>query len=554
MATIQGIYIALFGRPADPAGLAFFNQATNNGQNLNAIGDLSASDEYQDRFEGLNNVQIVTKIYQDLFGRDPDAAGLAFFVAQLNSGAQNINTIAINILDGAQGNDLLVVNNKIAAANLFTAEIDTAVEVGSYVGDDAADLGRAYLSTVTADAATIPTEAEAEAAVQGVVDFGVQGEIFELASGSDVNATTNTDPAAGDDDLTTNDNDIITVTGAYAATTDINAGLGTDRVNINLPAGLTTTTATSFVGVERLYVDSAAAATLNLAATDGLQQVWADNSAGLTVTGIETDVTIGVNGANGAVTVTFDDVAGSDDSANVVLSAASGTVDIQNVETLNINVTSASDIFLNADAEQVNITGSGDLALDIGTLPEGAVFDASDLNGKLDVDFASENDTSVIGGDFNDTFLISAGIEGVTVTGGAGSDLFSVGTLSNLDGEDTDGVPGISDAELDASIEADLISITDFNGSADTLEVNVAGAGTTFTNVQESNIAAAASLAAALDVVSSAAGASNYAIFEYDGDTYVYQNDATLGFSSGDGLVQLVGFTGELNDGNFSAI
>lgn len=81
MANIQGIYIALFGRPADPIGLAFFNEATNNGADLTAIGDLAGTAEYQSRFEGMNNTQIVTTIYQSLFGRDPESAGLLFFVA-----------------------------------------------------------------------------------------------------------------------------------------------------------------------------------------------------------------------------------------------------------------------------------------------------------------------------------------------------------------------------------------------------------------------------------------------------------------------------------------
>ena len=52
MATIQGVYLALFGRPADPLGLAFFNTATNNGANLAGIGPLQSSAEYQARFTG----------------------------------------------------------------------------------------------------------------------------------------------------------------------------------------------------------------------------------------------------------------------------------------------------------------------------------------------------------------------------------------------------------------------------------------------------------------------------------------------------------------------
>jgi len=52
MATIQGVYVALFGRPADPAGLAYFNGVTNNGADLTQIGALASTQEYQDRFAG----------------------------------------------------------------------------------------------------------------------------------------------------------------------------------------------------------------------------------------------------------------------------------------------------------------------------------------------------------------------------------------------------------------------------------------------------------------------------------------------------------------------
>ena len=44
MATIQGIYVALFGRPADPNGLSYFNGVTKNGADLTAIGDLASTE------------------------------------------------------------------------------------------------------------------------------------------------------------------------------------------------------------------------------------------------------------------------------------------------------------------------------------------------------------------------------------------------------------------------------------------------------------------------------------------------------------------------------
>src|SRR5690606_32983585 len=105
---------------------------------LTKIGDLASTQEYKDRFAGQNNVQIVSAIYQSLFNRAPEASGLNFFVNALNTGSLNINNIAIAILDGAQGSDKTIVDAKIASANTFTARLDTAVEIGTYVGNDAA--------------------------------------------------------------------------------------------------------------------------------------------------------------------------------------------------------------------------------------------------------------------------------------------------------------------------------------------------------------------------------------------------------------------------------
>lgn len=185
MATIQGIYIALFGRPADPLGLNYFNEATQNGADLTAIGDLAATAEYQDRFDGMNNSQIVNAIYQSLFNRAPDMAGLEFFVSALNNGTISVNEIAINILDGAQGADKTVVDNKIAAANSFTASLNTGEEVVAYQGETAAAAGRAFLASISAESSSIPNQEQID---KVIADIGVgsgNAGTFILSSGDD---------------------------------------------------------------------------------------------------------------------------------------------------------------------------------------------------------------------------------------------------------------------------------------------------------------------------------------------------------------------------------
>jgi Ca2+-binding RTX toxin-like protein len=185
MATIQGIYIALFGRPADPLGLNYFNEATQNGADLTAIGDLAATAEYQGRFEGMNNSQIVNAIYQSLFNRAPDMAGLEFFVNALNNGTITVNQIAINILDGAQGPDKSVVDNKIAAANTFTAAINTGEEVVAYQGETAAAAGRAFLAQITADSASIPSQEQIDKAIADIGVGSGNAGTFILSAGQD---------------------------------------------------------------------------------------------------------------------------------------------------------------------------------------------------------------------------------------------------------------------------------------------------------------------------------------------------------------------------------
>jgi hypothetical protein len=158
MVSIQGIYLAFFGRPADPLGLAYWEEQTGGGANLAVMVEaLSGTDEYQQRFAGMNEEEVISSVYQSLFAREPDAEGLAFFLAALESGAQSLGSIALNILDGAQGGDAVIIDNKVVAADAFTAALDTPEKIAAYAGDAAADFGRQFLQEVTADPATIPT-------------------------------------------------------------------------------------------------------------------------------------------------------------------------------------------------------------------------------------------------------------------------------------------------------------------------------------------------------------------------------------------------------------
>src|SRR5215208_2145144 len=86
---VQQLYIAYFGRPADTVGQAYWAAQIDaaNGSIASVIAGFSASTESQALFGNSTTAQKVSAIYQNAFGRAPEATGLAYWVAQLDSGA-----------------------------------------------------------------------------------------------------------------------------------------------------------------------------------------------------------------------------------------------------------------------------------------------------------------------------------------------------------------------------------------------------------------------------------------------------------------------------------
>jgi len=60
-----------------------------------------------------------------------------------------------------------------------------------------------------------------------------------------------------------------------------------------------------------------------------------------------------------------------------------------------------------------------------------------------------------------------------------------------------------------------------------------------------------ATLLAKVEAAAANVDIDNWAAFQHEGDTFVFVQNGNMGLESGDGLIQLVGYTGELNDGNF---
>ncbi|PMP88053.1 MAG: hypothetical protein C0173_07900, partial [Desulfurella sp.] len=122
---VQELYIAAYGRPADPAGLQYWTNVLNqNGNNIGAIvSNFTNSTEANNLYGTISSSNLPTvlnNIYENLFNRPIDQVGLQYWENTYNQYHMSVGDLAYDIMQGAQNSDVTVINNKIATAQTIT--------------------------------------------------------------------------------------------------------------------------------------------------------------------------------------------------------------------------------------------------------------------------------------------------------------------------------------------------------------------------------------------------------------------------------------------------
>ena len=152
MSQVQTMYIAYFGRPADPGGLAYYANLMNarNGDNAALLDDFAKSAESQVVFNKLTTSEKINQIYGFVFGRNADAAELEYWSSQVAAGLTTLPGMAYTLTSNAQSADAAVMVAKQSAAASFTSTVANAYS-------NCVAAGRNWLSsvrsTITASAA-----------------------------------------------------------------------------------------------------------------------------------------------------------------------------------------------------------------------------------------------------------------------------------------------------------------------------------------------------------------------------------------------------------------
>lgn len=195
-ALITQLYIGYFDRAPDPAGLAYWTDLVAQGQSIPAIAGYFAQQPefkaiYGDpglgTFEPMN---FVIKVYQNLFDRMPEPEGLAYWTAQLTSGAvapgQLVATVQYVANSAGSGVDFQALANKVEAATYFLDQM-AAAKLGWSL-----DPARNLIDKVGPSETSL---AEAKAAIKAYIDHVLHPDTGPGNSAPvAVNDTARTDP------------------------------------------------------------------------------------------------------------------------------------------------------------------------------------------------------------------------------------------------------------------------------------------------------------------------------------------------------------------------
>lgn len=289
-AEIAQIYIAAFNRVPDAAGLSnWMNQYMAGKMTYAQIAeDFTKQAEYTAKYPSImTNTEYVTEIYNNVFGRDPDAGGLTNWVNQLD---------ATSITHINRGNIMTyMLASAGAAGNTDGERLDNqaAFAVQSILDGVPEATATAQLANITSDDATVTA---ATAAVSGSAG-NVLGQTFALTKGLDsIPGTANNDTIVASIDA------VNAELNTMSSIDVIDGNAGIDTLKLSAATALATANLANISNVEVITIDAANTTTVDASAIAGLTALNITRGVGATVLTAATTTDMNVSGVAAAIT------------------------------------------------------------------------------------------------------------------------------------------------------------------------------------------------------------------------------------------------------------
>jgi hypothetical protein len=255
---IQKIYVGYLGRPADPIGLAYYNNMLNavNAPTTTAAFLAAAAttpaiaaifDSFGNSLESkalygsATTGSMINTIYNYVLGRNAETGGLTYWTQKIDTGEVAGSRLAFMVLQAAENDtngDALTVASKIAVATAYTNSLDQPAEIAAFSGAAAASSARALLNGVYAGNTAAQFQAQVDANILALTGVTPTQPSVPVTSGPQTFTLT-----AGADSFTgasSNDTFIAnSITLSAVDTLDGGAGIDTLNYTNSGPSGTT---------------------------------------------------------------------------------------------------------------------------------------------------------------------------------------------------------------------------------------------------------------------------------------------------------------------------
>jgi len=170
---LQQLYVTYFNRPADTAGMAYWAELSTRGVSLEVIAaSFGDSPEFKALYGGKPGVELVKAAYLNLFGRAAEPEGLAYWTDTIERGAISAHKAVGYIVEAASSKDALVAQSKVFVASLFTEALDTPAKQEGYNTTLAKASASAWLKAVVNDATRMKAEFSVYQAIEDAMEAG----------------------------------------------------------------------------------------------------------------------------------------------------------------------------------------------------------------------------------------------------------------------------------------------------------------------------------------------------------------------------------------------
>lgn len=535
---IAKIYIAAFNRVPDSAGLDFWTQAYIGGSTLASISSgFTSSAEHANTYPTTQtNAEYVAAIYLNVFGRTGDTAGLAFWESAVNAGTLTHATLMNEMITAATADAANTDGQKLTNKATFgVAVVDAALNV---------DSATAQLVNITADAATITTATAAISGNATLALTTTAGDIISGTTGNDtITAAAGTyqttdvlTGGAGTDTLnlalTATNTGLATVTGVENINVNVTSFAATtfDATNVT-PAGSTIT-------VNNLQVGGTVDATITNLGTGATVAAGTGVTGTLSVT-TSTQATQALTLAANTVTTQTVALHGTAGTADVATVAAAGTVGLttngtSQIETVNLSgngaaatyaITGAATTYTLTGTQSVTLAGN-ESSFDGKTVTDSTTAGTTTLSittsGDSDLSLTSLDLIDITSSDAARAYTVRAGqaikISDTTTTEVATFDISNNAT-SNVTGAITVDLAGVlttgKGIALNATTSDDYINaLTITNNTSDQATANIIAANAAVT-ITGTKVMTLETTSTATSI--NAAGLSGVLTVNYDG-------------------------------------